>query len=616
MVLDRRRDGRTLTYAYDGAGNLSSLSDSAGAASRSYTYDTYGRVLTATGGGQTLTYTYDALGRTVSESGPLGTVTDGYDLNNNRTSITWPDGWSVSYTYDAASEVVGIADSSQALVGLAYDDLGRRTLLVRPNVGDSYYGYDGASNLSSLSIDYVDGTKNQNFVYNYNPAGQVRSSSASNSLYDYVPPSAASRAYAADGQNRYTTSGGIALSYDGRGDTANDTQMTYAYDSLNNLTSLGNGATLSYDPAGRLFQTVGSTTTRFLYEGSQMIGEYNASGVIQQRYVPGPNLDEPLVWYSGASQSGGGARQWLIADRKGSVIAVANASGTTVGVNTYDDSGMPGPANIGRFQYDGTPWIPEAGLYHMRARAYSPTLGRFMQPDPTGYADGLNFNAFAHNDPVNGKDPSGLGDPEFPLGDDVGDQDNYDPAGNDLGPAEGGDPDPPTEVAGVTVIGQRPTPSTTVSGITVTSSPAGGLPQSTTVSEVVVHAKPRNNNCLASALGKNGVTLGLDTVGAAASFLPGESQAVALGQIVLSFGALVNSGVGGDLRGLGLGIVGLHLAAVGPAAGQSASSTAASVGRSLARALPGVGTAFSIGALALDSATAYSDYRSCLSGGG
>jgi RHS repeat-associated protein len=278
--------------------------------------------------------------------------------------------------------------------------------------------------------------------------------------------------------------------------------MTYAYDSLNNLTSLGNGATLSYDPAGRLFQTVGSTTTRFLYEGSQMIGEYNASGVIQQRYVPGPNLDEPLVWYSGASQSGGGARQWLIADRKGSVIAVANASGTTVGVNTYDDSGMPGPANIGRFQYDGTPWIPEAGLYHMRARAYSPTLGRFMQPDPTGYADGLNFNAFAHNDPVNGKDPSGLGDPEFPLGDDVGDQDNYDPAGNDLGPAEGGDPDPPTEVAGVTVIGQRPTPSTTVSGITVTSSPTGGLPQSTTVSMVTVtgHRYSRTNQVCNVAL--------------------------------------------------------------------------------------------------------------------
>ena len=33
----------------------------------------------------------------------------------------------------------------------------------------------------------------------------------------------------------------------------------------------------------------------------------------------------------------------------------------------------------------GQQWLPELGMYHYKARIYSPTLGRFLQTDPIGY---------------------------------------------------------------------------------------------------------------------------------------------------------------------------------------------------------------------------------------
>ncbi|MEM5373133.1 RHS repeat-associated core domain-containing protein [Paraburkholderia azotifigens] len=57
-----------------------------------------------------------------------------------------------------------------------------------------------------------------------------------------------------------------------------------------------------------------------------------------------------------------------------------------------------------------TPWRDDHcwRLPCYKARMYSPGLGRFLQTDPVGYKDDLNWNAYVGNNPVNLTDPSGM----------------------------------------------------------------------------------------------------------------------------------------------------------------------------------------------------------------
>ena len=90
------------------------------------------------------------------------------------------------------------------------------------------------------------------------------------------------------------------------------------------------------------------------------------------------------------------------------MTGLADDTGTSTAVNSYSHHGQPSTGNEGRFQYTGQVWIEEIGLYYYKARFYDPQIKRFLNPDPIGYADGMNIYAYVHGDPINGTDPTGL----------------------------------------------------------------------------------------------------------------------------------------------------------------------------------------------------------------
>ena len=132
---------------------------------------------------------------------------------------------------------------------------------------------------------------------------------------------------------------GTVPTYDDNGNLTGYGSRTFTYSAENQLLRVEDSVTqmtanYSYGPgARRVRKEVNGTITRFIHAGRMEIAEYDGSGNILRRYIPGPGVDQRIALIDCGTSANCVANelntntQYYFADRLGNVLAVTDNTG-------------------------------------------------------------------------------------------------------------------------------------------------------------------------------------------------------------------------------------------------------------------------------------------------
>ena len=418
-------------YAYDEMGNVVRERNGSNKQVKTYTYDADGnrKTYTLTQNGavtQNATYTYDNINRLINVSYNNGiSASYTYDANDRLIKEITPDN-TAEYSYNKAGLLTALGNSSGADYSYSYRLDGNRTEKTDSLNGDTAYTYDGLGQLKS-ETQTKDGI-NTSTSYEYDSRGNrinmTNGGIISSYTYDannrLLHTTVADNGSQTDTSYTYDDNGNLIckqsgnptnaegasaeleLSVIGSGAAENTDgamSVSYSYDGLNRLktvqTETGLNVSYAYDVQGRrIKKTVNGEVTLHVWDGSNIVSDADENRNAKSSYYRGIKLI--------AGRSGTSTAQYYVYDGHGNVTGYAGEN------YSYDAFGnlQTDNENINPFLYCGEYTDAETGMIYLRNRYYDPTTGRFITEDIAH--DGLNWYVYCRNNPIMLIDPNGL----------------------------------------------------------------------------------------------------------------------------------------------------------------------------------------------------------------
>ena len=304
-----------------------------------------------------------------------------------------------------------------------------RNNLVNSSFGELYHasgagnGYDGLNQLTNFSRGVLSQSQTGTMLDTIaSPSHQQSYAMDAQGNFTNVTSDGTSQNRTQNQQNQITSITGLTTpGYDANGNTTTDQAgNTLVYDAWNRLVAYKSGSTVlvaySYDALNhRITVTTGGTTTSLYYSDQDQVLEEQVGGVTQNQYVWSPVYVNALI-----ERDSGSTRLYVQQDANWNVTALIDTSGNVVERYVYDPYGAvtilaPNWTTRSSSSYN---WVylfqggkvdATTGLYQFQNRDYSPTLARWMEVDPIGFAGGdSNLYRADGASPTNATDPTGL----------------------------------------------------------------------------------------------------------------------------------------------------------------------------------------------------------------
>ena len=399
------------SFFYDAKGRLTNRTDNVG--TTFYGYDANNNSTSVVENGKTNSLAYNAYNRVSSYTDVNGNLIQyRYDANGNLTNLIYPGNRNVYYAYDSNNHLTNVTDWASRKTGIAYDLNGRITNLTRPNGTQRVIGYDVAGEATNILEANAVGFPIALFRQNWTNSGTMAWEFNAPLPHTNAP---ATRSMTYDDDNRLSKVNGNSVTVDLNGNLfsgplTNDTFANYIFDARNRLLNVG-GVTNAYDAMNnRIGQTNGTNATAFVVNPIAALPQVlmRIKNGVTTYYIYGVGLLYQVTETATTTNT-----LTYHYDYRGSTVALTDGNGNVTDRMEYSlyatltyragNSDTPFLFN-GRF---GVMTDPN-GLLYMQARYYNPYLCRFLSPDPTGFAGGLNLYAFANGNPIIMADPFGL----------------------------------------------------------------------------------------------------------------------------------------------------------------------------------------------------------------